>query len=151
MEIDLDAQIVDVLSVTSEPPTSIAPSWTTTGSRLTLPPFLLVAEQKVTFSVVVDGDADSLRLQSPLTDVEPVNVTPGGESEKQWERRVRRIERLNMQMQTVILYVLVLASLAGVFFMGKYALPELGPMKKVQDVCRDSPPEAVAKKLGCPD
>ncbi|MFM9634517.1 hypothetical protein ACKI10_44055 [Streptomyces galilaeus] len=97
IQVDLDAAIIDVLSVKSVPSTAIAPRYYLTEGQLMIEPSLLKPNQTVVFSMLVDGAADNLKFQSPLADVDVVEEQTYG-----YEDVIRSYRRTHARMKNCV-------------------------------------------------
>jgi hypothetical protein len=70
LRLDVGARIVEVLQTTSDPPSIPAPSVTVDGTSLMIGPGLISKRQKITFTVLTDGERPNLTCQSTLIDVQ---------------------------------------------------------------------------------
>ncbi|MFJ8346048.1 hypothetical protein ACIQ9J_06700 [Streptomyces sp. NPDC094153] len=93
IEISLDSTIIEVKSVTTEPPTSVVPSVgvSHTNKELLISPCLLVGRQEVFISVVADGPGDERKfsLRAPLIGIDPKRLPDALNLDVMLERAVR--------------------------------------------------------------
>ncbi|MET9964452.1 hypothetical protein ABZZ80_00625 [Streptomyces sp. NPDC006356] len=151
IELDLDATIIDVLTVKSMPSTTMAPNYTHSGSVLSVPPSLLVGGQAVTFSVVVDGPAENLALRSPLSDVDPVERSGAGTEPQTPAERRERLKELNYMLNTLGLLVALVGVMVGLIFTMAQFEKWDNRQRQVQKVCDSNPAKHVKLTLDCPD
>ncbi|MFJ2770053.1 hypothetical protein [Streptomyces sp. NPDC087300] len=153
IELDLDATIVDVLSVKTSPSTSIAPSWVISGKVLELPPCLLASGQIVDFSILADGNSDDPVVRSPLTDVEPVEVKDRP-SRKSFEERFNKLDAVRDQITQVTLLatsvVLLMVFTIGFITFKDYQDGSFERRDRMEMACASSPSPKVAAALHCP-
>ncbi|MEU1034562.1 hypothetical protein ABZ402_38845 [Streptomyces mirabilis] len=94
--IDLDATIIEILDSSTQPPTSILPASAVNGTKLEIPPALLVKRQAVKYTVLVDGETENPSFQCPLVDFDFVDID-------RVERSRMNPDRLNAYIAVIVI------------------------------------------------
>ncbi|NEB30777.1 hypothetical protein G3I62_17055 [Streptomyces sp. SID14446] len=72
---DLDAEVIAIVGITNSPETALdPPEPRVTGTKIHIPPMLIVRDQQITYSVLVDGLGKSLKMQNPIAEWKPVEL-----------------------------------------------------------------------------
>ena len=70
LQLDVGSRIIEILQITSEPETLIAPRVVASKTHLRIGPSLIGKRHQITINVLTDGGQPSLTCRSPLVDVQ---------------------------------------------------------------------------------
>jgi hypothetical protein len=139
--INLDGEIIEVLSAQTDLPNGQVPAYVRHGSELVIPPCLIKPKQGITFQMLIDGMAENLAVRSPFADIE--EKTEAEPSAADLVFRAARYSRRASWMNRIILAVASVAVVSVIY------LDNEGKTYTSSDVCKGTikATEAVHKDL----
>ncbi|MEQ6027625.1 hypothetical protein SOM70_34220 [Streptomyces salinarius] len=133
IELNMDADVIEVLDFSSSPATAPSPSWAVQGRQVLISPGLIKSGQIIFFSCLVDGDARNPAARFPLVGIEPVEEDQHEGEPPRMPTRARRQNRAMrlFAMSMLLISITSLASSSFVLFV--MATDEMQVVKK--EIC----------------